>query len=52
MLGWGECQAEHRHCPTKSIATIVTMGIDTGKNFFHVVGLDQRGAIVCNGFPI
>jgi hypothetical protein len=25
-----------------------TIGIDIGKNTFHVVGLDQRGAIVCN----
>jgi hypothetical protein len=25
----------------KSIATIATMGIDIGKNSFHVVGLDQ-----------
>ncbi|MGC1356404.1 MAG: IS110 family transposase, partial [Xanthobacteraceae bacterium] len=25
---------------------IVVMGIDIGKNTFHVVGLDQRGAIV------
>src|SRR2546429_7299357 len=31
---------------TKSIATIATMGIDIGKNSFHVVGLDRRGAIV------
>ena len=30
----------------KSITTIATMGIDIGKNSFHVVGLDQRGAIV------
>src|SRR2546426_10358784 len=30
----------------KSIATIATMGIDIGKNSFHVVGHDQRGAIV------
>jgi transposase len=30
----------------KSIATVATMGIDLGKNSFHVVGLDQRGAIV------
>jgi hypothetical protein len=30
----------------KSIATIATMGIYIGKNSFHVVGLDQRGAIV------
>ena len=25
---------------------IVVIGIDIGKNSFHVVGLDQRGAIV------
>jgi hypothetical protein len=25
---------------------VATMGIDIGKNSFHVVGLDQRGAIV------
>src|SRR5262245_49139371 len=30
----------------KSTATVATMGIDIGKNAFHVVGLDQRGAIV------
>jgi transposase len=27
-------------------ATVSTIGIDIGKNSFHVVGLDQRGAIV------
>src|SRR5256885_8393846 len=26
--------------------TVATMGIDIGKNSFHVVGLDERGAIV------
>ena len=31
---------------SKSNATVATMGIDIGKNSFHVVGLDQRGAIV------
>ena len=30
----------------KSIATVATMGIDIDKNSFHVVGLDQCGAIV------
>jgi hypothetical protein len=30
----------------KSNATIATMGVVMGKNSFHVVGLDQRGAIV------
>jgi len=29
--------------PTTAIAIV---GIDIGKNSFHVVGLDQRGAIV------
>jgi hypothetical protein len=27
-------------------ATIATIGIDIGKNSFHLVGLDRRGAIV------
>jgi transposase len=31
---------------SQSNATVATMGIDIGKNSFHVVGLDQRGAIV------
>jgi transposase len=30
----------------KPNSTVATMGIDIGKNFFHVVGFDQRGAIV------
>ena len=30
----------------KSNPTVTTMGIDIGKNSFHGVGLDQRGAIV------
>ena len=30
----------------KSNPSVATMGIDIGKNSFHVVGLDQRGAIV------
>jgi hypothetical protein len=29
---------------SKPIATVGTMGIDIGKNFFHVVGLDQPSA--------
>jgi len=31
---------------SKANSTIATMGIDIGKNSFHVVGLDERGAIV------
>ena len=30
----------------KSTAIVATIGIDIGKNWFHVVGLDRRGAIV------
>src|SRR5215468_603809 len=30
----------------QSNPTVATMGIDIGKNWFHVVGLDQHGAIV------
>jgi hypothetical protein len=33
-------------CPTNQTPLFATMGIDIGKNSFHVVGLDQRGAIV------
>ena len=33
--------------PRQSTASAVaTIGIDIGKNTFHLVGLDQRGAIV------
>jgi transposase len=27
-------------------STVTTIGIDIGKNTFHLVGLDERGAIV------
>ena len=30
----------------KSNSPVATIGIDIGKNAFHVVGLDRRGAIV------
>jgi transposase len=31
---------------SSSSATIATLGIDLGKNSFHLVGQDERGAIV------
>ena len=31
--------------PRSTNLSVATMGIDIGKNSFHVVGLDQRGAI-------
>jgi hypothetical protein len=30
----------------KSNAAIAVIGIDIGKNVFHLIGIDQRGAIV------
>ena len=33
-------------CPTISTTQSAVIGIDIGKNSFHVVGLDSRGAIV------
>ena len=32
--------------PRSTNLSVAAMGIDIGKNSFHVVGLDQRGAIV------
>jgi transposase len=31
---------------TSATGTVTTIGIDLGKNTFHLVGLDRRGAIV------
>ena len=45
MLGWGQRQRS-TVMSDKSNLTVATMGIDIGKNAFHVVGLDRRGAIV------
>jgi hypothetical protein len=39
-------KAEAHAMPQPLSTTIAVMGIDIGKNSFHVVGLDQRGAIV------
>jgi hypothetical protein len=43
--GEGHQRQEHA-MPQKSKARIAVIGIDIGKNSFHVVGLDKRGAIV------
>jgi len=32
--------------PEKLNTTVAVVGIDIGKYSFHVIGLDQRGAIV------
>jgi transposase len=39
-------KAEEHSMSQPVSTTIAVMGIDIGKNSFHVVGLDQRGAIV------
>ena len=39
-------KAEEHAMSQPVTTTIAVMGIDIGKNSFHVVGLDQRGAIV------
>jgi transposase len=44
-LARGAKDKEHAMSQTLKIA-IVVVGIDIGKNSFHVVGLDARGAIV------
>jgi hypothetical protein len=35
----------HKSAPCAAVSTI---GIDLGKNNFHLVGLDQRGRSFCN----
>jgi transposase len=39
-------QAKEHAMSEKPNTAIAVIGIDIGKNFFHVVGLDQRGAMV------
>jgi hypothetical protein len=41
MLGWGDERSTAMS--SKSSTTVAMMGIDIGKNSFHVVGLDERG---------
>jgi transposase len=43
-LAWGDKQREHAMSEKLNTAVAV-MGIDIGKNSFHVIGLDARGAI-------
>jgi transposase len=45
MLGRGAKDKEHAISQTLN-TTIAVVGIDIGKNSFHIVGLDERGAIV------
>jgi transposase len=45
MLGRGANDKEHAMSQTLN-TTIAVVGIDIGKNSFHIVGHDERGAIV------
>src|SRR5438876_5011992 len=45
MLGWG-CINRSTPMPKTASAQIAVIGIDIGKNSFHVVGHDSRGAII------
>jgi transposase len=44
MLGWGDERSTA--VSSKSSSAAATMGVDIGKNSFHIIGLDERGAIV------
>jgi hypothetical protein len=39
----GQAQNRSTAMPRSTNLSVATMGIDIGKNSFHVVGLDQRG---------
>src|SRR5881392_2342293 len=44
----GGCQHQEHPMPRKtaSLMAVATIGIDIGKNTFHLIGLDKKGAIV------
>ena len=37
---------------TTSAAVIATIGVDIGKNTFHLIGFDKKGAIVLRQKPL
>jgi hypothetical protein len=37
--------------PRHSKGTVAILGIDIGKNIFHLIGLNERGAIVLSQKP-
>jgi transposase len=47
ILSWPGGTKDKEHAMSEKLNTaIAVIGIDIGKNSFHVVGHDQRGAIV------
>src|SRR5215831_15915039 len=47
----GLTQARSPVMPRHSKDTVAVLGIDIGKNTFHLVGLNKRGAIVPQALP-
>ena len=45
---WG-CENQEHPMPraTSGPNVVATIGIDISKNTFHVIGLDDKGAIIC-----
>jgi hypothetical protein len=44
--GWHGGTTDEEHASAKFSSEIAVIGIHIGKNSFHIVGLDRRGAIV------
>src|SRR5262245_50323928 len=42
----GNRSKEYHPMTRQSTATVATLGIDIGKNVFHLIGLNERGAII------
>lgn len=41
-----EARGAHHHVPESSNCSRSNLGIDTGKNTLHLIGLDDQGAVV------
>jgi hypothetical protein len=47
MITWPGAPKTKEHAMSRPVATVIAvLGIDIGKNSFHIVGLDERGTIV------
>ena len=46
-VGWGfEGHRSTSNVPDENAVAVSTIGIDTGKNTLHLIGLDEQGGIV------
>lgn len=50
--GWHGGTTDEEHASAKFSSEIAVIGIVIGKNSFHIVGLDRRGAIVLRQSPV